>query len=62
MVYVVGAVMRIVYPLPAEGELVVLAILRPLLLHARQPRVQPVRGSCNIVTGLMLVRKNGAKI
>ena len=43
VVDVVGPVMRVVDPLPPEGKLVLLAVLRPLLLDARQPRVKPVR-------------------
>ena len=46
MVDVVRPIVRVVYPLPAEGELVLLAVLGPLLLDPGQPRVQPVRGAC----------------
>ena len=45
MVYVVGSVVWVVYPFPAKGQLVVLAVLGPLLLDPRQPGVQPVGGS-----------------
>ena len=45
VVDVVGAVVRVVDPLPAEGQLPLVAVLRPLLLHARQPGVQPVGGA-----------------
>ena len=46
VVDIIGAVVRVVYPLPAEGELVLVAVLWPLLLHPRQPGVEPVRGAC----------------
>ena len=47
VVDVVGPVVRVVYPLPPEGQLVLLAVLGSLLLHPGESRVQPVRGSCN---------------
>ena len=46
MVDVVGAVVGVVDPLPAEGELPLVAVLWPLLLHPGQSGVQPVRGAC----------------
>ena len=47
VVDVVGPVVRVVYPLPPEGQLVLLAVLGSLLLYPGQSRVQPVRGPCN---------------
>ena len=46
VVNVVGAVVGVVDPLPAEGQLPLVAVLWPLLLHPGQPGVQPVRGTC----------------
>ena len=46
MVDVVGAVVGVVDPLPAEGELTLVAVLWPLLLHPGESGVQPVRGAC----------------
>ena len=54
MVDVVGAVVRVVDALPPERQLVVLALLGPLLLHARQPRVQPVRRTRVVVDEVRL--------
>jgi hypothetical protein len=34
MIYVIGPVVGVIYPLPAEGQLVVLAVLRPFLLDS----------------------------
>ena len=52
VVNVVGAVVGVVDPLPAEGQLPLVAVLGPLLLHPGQPWVEPVRGAC----GRKLVR------
>ena len=46
MVDVVGPVVRVVDPLPAEGQLVLLAVLGALLLDPGESGVQPVRGTC----------------
>ena len=36
--------MWVVYPLPAEGQLVLVALLRPLFLHPRESGVEPMTG------------------
>ena len=46
VVDVVGPVVRVVDPLPAEGQLVLLAVLGALLLDPGESGVQPVRGTC----------------
>ena len=56
VVDVVGAVVRVVYPLPAEGELALVTVFRSLLLHSGQARVEPVRGACN-TAGLSATRQ-----
>ena len=46
MVDVVGPIVGVVYPLP--GQLALVTVLRPLLLHPGESRIQPVGGSwCN---------------
>ena len=45
VVDVVGAVVGVIDPLPAEGQLPLVAVLWPLLLHPGQSGVQPVRGA-----------------
>ena len=57
MVDVVGAVVRVVDALPPERQLVVVALLGPLLLHPRQPRVQPVRRARVVVDEVRLALK-----
>ena len=48
MVDVVGPIVGVVYPLPAKGQLALVTVLRPLLLHPGESRIQPVGGSwCN---------------
>ena len=48
MVNVVGPIVGVVYPLPAKGQLALVTVLRPLLLHPGESRIQPVGGSwCN---------------
>ncbi len=48
VVDVVGAVVRVVDALPAEGQLVLLALFGAPLADARQARVQPVRGALDL--------------
>ena len=45
----VGPVVRVVDPLPAEGQLVVAAIFGSGFLDPGQPRVEPVRGARVVV-------------
>ena len=49
VVDVIGPIVGIVYPLPTEGQLVVVALFQFLLLHPFQSGVQPGRGP-SIVT------------
>ena len=45
MVNIVGPIVGVVYPLPSKGQLPLVAVFRPLLLHPGESRIQPVRGS-----------------
>ena len=47
-------VVWVVYPLPAEGQFVLVTLLRSLLLDSYQPRVQPVGSARGVVDEVRL--------